>query len=190
MGAADISALFAASTPFTDSFRLFLNNTIFSVFVAEIPAGYLDLFGSRYPGIIADRGILALLLGTIIISTAQVSRFWIPAVYIAVFGILVRIGGALPFGGFPGDGDVLFALCSGGTLVAAFFLAADPSTGAKSNRGMFLAAALAGAIAFLFRYFGAEPYGAVFALLFVNAMLPLIRIVENNRLYEKQVIHT
>jgi electron transport complex protein RnfD len=182
----DLATLYAASTPFTDTFRSVLNSTIFSFSAAELPAGYLELFVSRSPGIIADRGVLALLLGTIIICATQVSRFWIPAVFLAVFGLLVRIAGALPFGGNLGYGDVLFALCSGGTLVAAFFLAADPATGAKSNRGILLAITLGGVITFLFRYFGAEPYGAVFALLFLNAMLPLIRIAETNRLYKKQ----
>ena len=185
LSAVDVSLLYAASSSVADTFRTFLNNTIFSVFVAELPAGYLELFALRSPGIIADRGVFALLLGTIIIGATQVSRIWIPAVYLAVFGILVRIAGALPYGGNFGNGDILFALCSGGTLVVAFFLMADPATGAKSNRGLLLTAALGGSLAFLFRYFGAEPYGAVFALLFVNAMLPIIRIIENKNLYER-----
>jgi len=178
------------STLFADTFRSFLNNTVFSGFIAELPAGYLELFASHSPGIIADRGIFALLLGTIIISATQVSRTWIPAVYIFVFSVLVRIGGAIPVGGVLGNGDILFALCSGGTLVAAFFLMSEPATGAKSNRGILLTAALGGGIAFLFRYFGVEPYGAVFALLFINAMTPITRIVENKNLYEKRGIST
>jgi len=145
----------------------------------------MDLFVSRLPGIIADRGILALLAGTIIITASQVNRSWIPVVYLAVFGILVRFAGALPFGGVQWNGDVLFALCSGGTLTAAFFLAADPATGAKSSGGIFLAAVAGGVLAFLFRFYGAEPYGAFFAAVLINATLPLMRILENRRLYER-----
>lgn len=182
----DAAGLFAETMPLNNALRSFLNSTVFSLTGAELPGGYLDLFASRLPGIIADRGIFALLLGTIIISASQVNRSWIPAVYLAVFGILVRIAGALPYGGGIGNGDVLFVLCSGGTLTAAFFLAADPATGAKSGGGIFLAAVLGGAIAFLFRCFGGEPYGAVFAALAVNALLPLIRVVESRLLYEKR----
>ena len=182
----DVSAFLAETNPGVDSFASFLNNTIFAIIPAELPLGHLELFVSSSPGIIADRGILLLLLGTIILCATQANRFLIPATFLAVFGILVRIAGDIPFGGEVGSGDVLFALGSGGTLVVAFFLASDPATSAKSIRGMFVTAALAGGIAFLFRYFGAEPYGAVFALLFINAMLPLIRIVESNRFYEKQ----
>jgi len=176
---------FATASHLDGAIRSFLNNAIFSFTGTELPGGYLDLLVSRFPGIIADRGLLALLAGTIIITASQVNRSWIPAVYLAVYGLLVRFAGALPYGGAQWNGDVLFALCSGGTLTAAFFLAADPATGAKSNGGMFLAAAAGGALAFLFRFYGAEPYGAFFAAVFINAMLPLIRIVENHRLYER-----
>ena len=170
-------------SPLAEMLRSFLNKTIFSFTGAELPEGYIDLFASRFPGIIADRGGLALLLGTIIITASQVNRSWIPAVYLAVFGILVRFAGALPYGGSPGNGDVLFALCTGGTLAAAFFLAADPATGAKSNWGILLAVAAGGVIAFFSRFYGAEAYGVIFAVVFVNGLLPLIRIFEAHRFY-------
>ena len=186
----DAAGLFAAATPLDNTLRSFFNNTIFSFAGAELPGGYMDLFASRFPGIIADRGVLALLAGTIIITASQVSRSWIPAVYLAVFGILVRFAGALPYGGTLWEGDVLFALCTGGTLTAAFFLAADPATGAKSNGGILLAAAAGGGIAFFSRYYGAEPYGVVFAVLVVNAVLPLVRIFESRTLYAKRAKST
>jgi len=182
----DASGLFAAASHLDGTLRSFLNNTIFSFAGAELPGGYMDLFTLRFPGIIADRGILALLMGTIIITASQVNRSWIPAVYLLVFSVLVRYAGALPYGGVHGNGDVLFALCSGGTLVSAFFLAADPATGAKSNGGIFLAAAAGGVLAFLFRFYGAQPYGAFFAVVLINAALPVMRILENRRLYAKR----
>ena len=186
MGILKIDAAFAAASPLDGIIRSFFNNTVFSFAGAELPGGYIDLFNSRLPGIIADRGVLALLLGTIIIIASRVNRSWIPAVYLFVFGILVRFAGALPYGGDRWNGDIFFALCSGGTLTAAFLLAADPATGAKSNGGMILAAALGGIMAFFSRYYGAEPYGAIFAVVFINALLPLVRIFESRKLYEKR----
>ena len=182
----DTADLFAVVSPLAGRISSFLNSTIFSFSGVELPGEYLDLLGSRFPGIIADRGVLALLVGTIIILASQVNRFWIPVVFLAFFGFFVRYAGALPYGGGLWNGDILFALSSGGTLVAAFFLVADPATGPKSNRGLFLTAAAAGVIAFVFRYFGSEPYGAVFAVIFVNALTPLIRLFESRKLYEKQ----
>ena len=177
----DAAGLLAASGSLDEMIVSFLNKTVFFFLGAELPGGYLGLFASRLPGIIADRGILALLLGTIIITASRVNRPWIPAIYLFVYGIFVRFAGALPYGGGLWNGDVLFAFCSGGTLLAAFFLAADPATGAKSNIGIILTAAAGGGIAFSFRYLGAEPYGAVFSVLFINAMLPLLRVIESRR---------
>ena len=182
----DAAGFFAAASPLDGTLRSFFNNTIFSFTGSELPGGYLDLLSSRLPGIIADRGCLALLAGTIIITAFQVNRSWIPVIFLAVYGILVRFAGALFYGGSLWNGDVFFALCSGGTLAAAFFLAADPATGAKSNAGMFFAAAAGGITAFLFRYSSGEAYGAVYAVLFINAILPLIRVFESRRLYEKR----
>jgi len=174
------------ATPLDGAIRTFLNNTIFSLMKIELPGGYIDLFSSPFPGIIADRGVLILLLGTIMITACQVNRSWIPVIYLSVFSILTAFAGALPYGGEFWKGDVISALCTGGTLVAAFFLAADPATSAKSNVYIALTTAAGGVIAFLFRFLGAEPYGVVFAAVLVNALLPMVRIFERRRLYEKQ----
>ena len=168
-----------------ENLRSFLNNTIFSITGTELPQGYLDLFFSRSPGIIADRGIFALLVGSIIIiSFRVVNRSWIPAAYIAFFSILVRYAGALSNGEELWNGDILFALCSGGTLATAFFLVSDPVTGSKSGRGILLTALSAAGLAFLFRYLGDEPYGAIIALLCINAFQPIIRFIESQKLYK------
>ena len=151
----------------------------------DYSGGIIDFLASSFPGIIADRGGLALLVGTVIIMASRINRFWIPLVYLAVFGVLVRLAASLPGEGELWTGDVLFAISSGGTLAAAFFLSGDPVTGAKSNGGILLATVAAGALAFFFRFYGAEPHGAFFAVVFVNAMLPLVRVFERHRLYER-----
>jgi len=185
-GGYGIDAFLAASSPLDDALRSFLNRTIFSVLGVELPAGYMDLFTSHFPGIIADRGVFVLLLGTIIITASQVNRSWIPAVYLAAFGILVRFAGGLAYGSGYWSGDVVFALFTGGTMAAAFFLAADHATGAKSNVGIFFATLAAGCIAFVFRWFGNEPYGAILTVVILNAILPIFRVLERRQLYKKQ----
>ena len=177
--------LFAPVSSMAGSIRAFLNDTVFSFLGAELPEGYIDLFISDFPGIIADRGVLALVVGTIIMTASQVNRSWIPAVYLVVFSVFVRFAGALPYGGSLWNGDVIFALCSGGTLAAAFFLAADPATGAKSNEGILLAAVAGGGMAFFYRFYGDEPYGAIYTAIIINALLSLVRIFEGRKFYGK-----
>jgi electron transport complex protein RnfD len=167
-----------AASPLDGKISSFLNSRIFSAAGAELPAGYMDFLVSRTPGIIADRGLLALLLGTIIITAFQVSRSWAPAVYLGLFGLLVRIFGALPFGGLLWSGDVLFGFFSGGTMAAAFLLASDPATGAKSKPGILVTVTLGAFLAWFFRYQGADAYGAFFAAALINALTPLIRSFE------------
>ena len=186
MGSPNLNAVFVPPVSADNPLNTILNRTVFSFFGVELPSGYMDLFSSRLPGIIADRGVFAILLGTIIITASQVNRAWIPAIYLAAFSFLFRLAGALPYGAGIWNGDVLYALCTGGTLVAAFFLAADPATGAKSSGGIFLAVLASGAIAFLFRCFGNEPYGAVITAILINALLPLVRVFESKSLYETQ----
>ena len=188
--ASNTAVAFGTASSLDAALRSFLNRTVFSLIGAELPEGYMDLFASRFPGIIADRGVFALLLGTIIITASQVNRAWIPIVYLGIFGFLVRLAGAIPYGTGIWNGDVLFTLCSGGTLVAAFFLSADPATGAKSNMGILLATLASGGIAFVFRCFGDAPYGAVLATIIINAILPLVRVLESWRLYNRQELYS
>jgi electron transport complex protein RnfD len=161
----------------------FLNHRIFSLTGSELPGGYIGRLFSTAPGIIADRGLCALLLGTIVITASQANRAWIPAVYLGVYALLIRLFGALALGGVFGNGDILFGLFSGGTIAAAFLLMADPATGAKSDTGMLAAVILGAVFSFIFRYAGGEAYGAFFAVALVNALTPLIRSIEIRQLY-------
>jgi electron transport complex protein RnfD len=175
-----------AASPLDGMIRSFLNSRIFSITGAELPAGYIDLLVSRAPGIIADRGLLALLLGTVIITAFQVSRPWVPALYLGIFGVLVRIFGALPFGGLLWNGDILFGFFSGGTMAAAFLLASEPATGAKSKAGILIMVILGAFLAWFFRYQGSSVYGAFFAAALVNAFTPLIRNLERRWFYSQK----
>ncbi|MDR2313215.1 MAG: RnfABCDGE type electron transport complex subunit D [Spirochaetaceae bacterium] len=164
----------------------FFNNTIFAFTGTSLPQGYLTLLSPPGPGIIADRGLFFLLLGTILIVSSQSFRFWLPLVFVFVFSGLVRIFGALSFGGGLWEGDVLFALFSGGTMAAAFILITDPATGPKSAPGYVVLVSFIAFFTFLFRYPGRDPYGAITAVLVGNALTPLIRRIENVLYYEKR----
>jgi electron transport complex protein RnfD len=159
--------------------RGFFNRTVFAVTGAELPPGYVDLLlGRGTGGIVADRGLPVLILGSVLLVAVRVNRAWIPGLYLAVYALLVRSFGALPAGGGFGEGDVLYCLCSGGTFAAAFLVVSDPVTGAKTPPGMLLVTVLAAILAFLFRYPGGELYGAFPAAALGNALAPLIRSAE------------
>jgi electron transport complex protein RnfD len=164
----------------------FLNDGLFSLAKLEFPRMYIELFNASAPGIIADRGVFALLLGTVLIAASQVTRGWIPAVYAIAYLTLVRLFGAMPFGGAFAKGDIFFGFFSGGVLAAAFLLVSDPVTGPKSNYGALAVSIAAGALTFLFRYPGLEPYAAFFVIPAINTVIPLIRDIESRTLYKRQ----
>ena len=168
--------------------RNFLNDSVFSISGSELPAGYIDLLILRSPGIIADRGLLALLVGTIIIGAFRISRPWIPIAYVGFFSLLVLAFGDLPFEGMLFKGDLLMALFSGGTVAAAFILVSDPATGAKSGIGILAGTLCAALLTWVFRYSHFEAYGAFFAIALVNSFTPLLRFCESKFFYSRKII--
>jgi electron transport complex protein RnfD len=170
-----------AATAVDQIIRTFFNKFIFPFIGAELPSGYIDLFSVRSPGIIADRAVFILVVSVAVIAAFEISRLWFSVLFLAVFGFLVRLAGSDD--GFLWNGDVIHAFLSGGTLVAAFILVADPSSGAKSVPGNIAAVFLAAVLSFAFRYAGHAFYGSFFAVALVNALIPLFAKVEHHLLY-------
>jgi len=65
-------------------------------------------------------------------------------------------------------------LCSGGLLMCAFFIATDPVTAPFTKRGMWIFGLGIGFLIMLIRVVGSYPEGVMFAVLFMNALTPLI----------------
>ncbi|MDR1230715.1 MAG: RnfABCDGE type electron transport complex subunit D [Spirochaetaceae bacterium] len=162
----------------------FLNEHVFALFNARLPPLYVDLFSLPSAGIIADRGFFALAVGSVIIVSCAAFRLWMPFLYLAAYLFLVHTAGA-DWLAIEGGSDMLYALCSGGTLVTAFYLLADPVTGPKSNIGSIVYALTAALLTFVFRFLKMELYGAFFAIAFLNTLLPMFRVAERRIVYEK-----
>jgi len=160
--------------------RDFLNRVVFTFFGAELPAGYIDLFSLQSPGIIADRAVLVLVFAVAIIAAFEISRSLLSVLYLAVFGFLIRMAGD---SNAWWNGDVILAFLSGGTLVAAFILIVDPSSGAKSALGNIIAVTLAAILSMAFRVFASAFYGCFFAVALVNAFTPFLCKLERRLLY-------
>jgi electron transport complex protein RnfD len=68
----------------------------------------------------------------------------------------------------------LFHLFAGGAILGAFFMATDLVTSPVTRKGMVIFAVGIGAITVVIRLFGAYPEGVSFAILIMNALVPLI----------------
>jgi electron transport complex protein RnfD len=161
--------------------RELLNKVVFSFAGAELPSGYIDLFSLQSSGIIADRAVLSLVLAVAVIAAFEISRSWLSLLYLAVFGFLTwMLGGP---DGVLWNGDILLAFFCGGTLVAAFILVVDPSSGAKSAPGNAIVVILAAVLSLVFRVYASVFYGCFFAVALVNAFTPFLCSLERRLLY-------
>ena len=77
----------------------------------------------------------------------------------------------------------LFQLLSGGTMLAAFFIATDPVTASTTPMGRWIYAAGIGLLAMVIRIWGGYPDGFAFAVLLMNLAAPLIDYLTVPRAY-------
>jgi len=165
----DVSAL-------GNSVTEFFNSSVFSVAGVQLPSGYIDLLFFNGTGIITDRGLFSLLIGTVVITAIGINRGWVPLLFLAVYGFLIRFAGDVS--GMLWNGDILYGLFSGGTIAAAFILAAEPASGAKLKPGIFFTVVLGAVLSWFFRYRCLDYTGAFIALALTNCLTPLIRLIE------------
>jgi electron transport complex protein RnfD len=166
----DVSAF---DSPVTE----FFNNSIFSAAGVQLPSGYINLLFNNNAGLITDRGLFFLLIGTVIITAVGINRGWVPLVFLAVYGFLVRFAGNLS--GMYWNGDMLYGIFSGGAIAAAFILAAEPSSSAKLKPGIIFTVVLSAFLSWFFRYKCMEYYGCFIALALTNCITPIVRLLED-----------
>jgi Na+-translocating ferredoxin:NAD+ oxidoreductase RnfD subunit len=152
----------------------FLNNSIFSLFKTRLPSGYIALLFSKAPGFITDRGLFAMLAGTIIITAFRISRSWVPLVFLSVYGFLIRMAG----GTVLWSGDILYGFFSGGTIAAAFILATEPASSARLKPGILFNIILNAVLSWFFRYQCQDYSGCFIAFALVNCLTPVVRYLE------------
>lgn len=76
------------------------------------------------------------------------------------------------------DSDIypsaLYHLFCGGTMLCAFFIATDPSSSSTTPNGKIIYAIGIGLLIYIIRTWGSYPDGIAFAILIMNALVPLI----------------
>jgi electron transport complex protein RnfD len=123
---------------------------------------------------------LAFLLGGLWLWQQKVIQWRIPV------AVLVSLGAA-SFLGYLIEPDVhaspLFHLFSGGTMLAAFFIATDPVSASTTLRGRLYYGALIGFLIYVIRSFGGFPDAVAFAVMLANLAVPLIDYYSRPRTY-------
>lgn len=112
-----------------------------------------------------------LFLGGLLLLYKRIITWHVPAAV-----LMTTIAAATPFYLFNADiyMSPLQHIFSGGTMLAAFYIATDPTSGCSSDRGKLIFGAGVAILTVLIRNFGAYPDGVAFAVLLMNLSAPLI----------------
>lgn len=130
-----------------------------------------ELFLGISGGSIGEMSGLALLLGGIYLLVRRVISWHIPVTMLLTIAVMTGIFWLVDPLHYA---DPLFHLFAGGAILGAFFMATDLVTSPVTRKGMVIFAVGIGAITVVIRLFGAYPEGVSFAILIMNALVPLI----------------
>lgn len=140
-----------------------------SATAAGLPAIWPMFLGTTN-GSLGETSALALLLGGIYLCLRRSASWEIPAGVLA--GVLVLGGVATLLGLTPMN--PLHQVLGGSLLFGAFFIATDPCSSPLAPKGKFAFGCGVGALVILLRTFSSYPEGLMFAILLMNATVPLI----------------
>ena len=131
---------------------------------------------------------IALLFGGLLLICTRVITWHIPVSILATAALFAAVTGwcgGLP-DGFATGQYVLMTLTTGGMLLGAFFMATDYVTSPMSAWGKIIFGIGIGFIVMVIRTWGAYPEGMSFAILIMNACVPLLNKIRPKRFGEKR----
>ena len=147
--------------------------------MSELP-DYLEMFLGYTGGSMGEVSALALLAGGLYLLYRKVISWHIPLCYLGTFLILTGI--CWLHTGSPSV-EPLTHLLSGGLLLGAFFMATDYTTSPMSKKGKIIFAVGCGILTFVIRRYSSYPEGVSFAILIMNAFVPLIDRYAHPRIF-------
>jgi electron transport complex protein RnfD len=138
--------------------------------MASMPTYAQELIGLQ-PGSLGEVSTLALVLGALYMLFRKVITWHTPVAYI---GSVVIFSGIFWLADPTQYLDPVFHLITGGMMLGIFYMATDMTSSPVSTRGMLIFGAGCGILTMVIRLWGAYPEGVSFAILIMNAFVPLI----------------
>ena len=132
---------------------------------------YWNYFIGNMGGSLGETSALAILIGAIGLLAFRLIRWEIPVAVLGTMAIFTWIVHTTSPSTTPGP---LFHLLTGGAMIGAFFMATDMVTSPLTRRGCVIFGAGIGIITCVIRIWGGFPEGMSFAIVIMNALVPLI----------------
>lgn len=153
--------------------------------MTRVPSYVQMLFGNM-GGSLGEVSALAILLGGIYMLIRRIITWHIPVSYILT---VFLFAGILYLADPSQFIDPFFHLLAGGLMLGAIFMATDMVTSPMSKTGMLVFGFGCGILTMLIRVWGAYPEGVSFAILIMNAFVPLINKGFKPARFGKEVKH-
>jgi electron transport complex protein RnfD len=145
---------------------------------------YAEMLFSKIGGSVGEVSALALLVGLVYLLIRRVIRPHIP---LSIIGSVMVLSGIFWIIDPSHNPDPIFTVLTGGILIGSIFMATDYVTSPMSTKGMIIFGVGIGIITVLIRNFGAYPEGISFAILIMNATVPLLNNYYKPKRFGKEV---
>lgn len=133
--------------------------------------GYMQLLEGYTGGAMGEIAAFAILMGFIYMLTKKIITWHIP---ITILASIVFLTGIFWIMDPEIYADPIFHILTGGILLGAIFMAPDYVTSPMTRKGMVIYGIGIGFITVFIRVFGAYPEGISFAILIMNAFVPIL----------------
>ncbi|HPI31057.1 MAG TPA: RnfABCDGE type electron transport complex subunit D [Bacteroidales bacterium] len=138
--------------------------------MTQLPS-YAEMLLGNMGGSLGEVSAIALILGGLFLIIRRIITWHIPVTFI---GTVFLFTGALYLIEPTQYIDPVFHLLAGGLMLGAIFMATDMVTSPMTKSGMVVFGIGCGLLTVLIRVWGSYPEGVSFAILIMNALVPLI----------------
>lgn len=146
------------------------NNESVDSLMAQMPS-YSDFFFGLQGGSLGEMSAFALLLGLGYMLYRKIITWHTPVSMLVTVFVMTGIFWLIDPTKFA---NPLFHVLTGGVMLGALFMATDYVTSPFTHRGMLIFGFGIGVLTVLIRLFGSYPEGVSFAILIMNAFVPMI----------------
>jgi electron transport complex protein RnfD len=141
---------------------------------------FLNMFLGNTGGSIGETSAIAILIGGVFLIAIGIVNYRVP---LAMFLSMLVFGGlvfAINPAKYPSP---LFHMLAGGFMFGTFFMATDWVTSPITGKGMWIYGVGISIVVVVIRVFGGLPEGMMYAILFMNAFVPLINRYTKPRIF-------